>query len=350
MVSIQSWRKMKKTGVATIKDVAKLADVSIGTASRVINNKQTVKPAIRAKVLEAIDRLGYRPNAVAQSMRRQSTQMVGCIIREINIPTLADFVRAAHDVLDQAGFSLLISNSEGIEAREKELLERLNSQRTDGILFGPYTDIDADFERLLRNIESPVVLVDRDEPDWADCVMADHAGSAYEATHHLLQLGHKRILLLTGKNSIYPARERIRGYRRAHEENNVPVDEDLICATGFGSMEGFRHTSSNLAMANPPTAVIAGGINMLHGVLKAIQVRNYAIPDDISVIAVGDSELAELHSPPISIIRWDQGEVGATAAQLLLNRITSGKSDIPQRVLLPTEFIRRASVAPPKVR
>ena len=339
---------MKKTGVATIKDVAKLAEVSIGTASRVINRKQTVKPAIRARVLEAIDRLGYRPNAVAQSMRRQSTQMVGCIIREINIPTLADFVRAAHDVLDQAGFSLLISNSEGIESREKELLERLDSQRTDGILFGPYTEVDADFERLLKNINAPIVLVDRDEPEWADCVMADHAGSAYDATRHLLQLGHKRILLLTGKNSIYPARERIRGYRRAHEENGVPVDENLICATGFGSMVGFRHTSSNLAMAQPPTAVIAGGIDMLQGVLKAIRARDYVIPDDISVIAVGDSELAELYTPAISTIRWDQGEVGRSAAQLLLNRITSGKSDIPQRVLLPTEFVSRASTAAPK--
>lgn len=340
---------MKKTGVATIKDVAKLADVSIGTASRVINRKQTVKPAIRARVLEAIERLGYRPNAVAQSMRRQSTQMVGCIIREINIPALADFVRAAHDVLDQAGFSLLLSNSEGIEAREKELLERLDSQRTDGILFGPYTEIDADFERLLSKIKAPIVLVDRDKPVWADCVMADHVGSAYDATLQLLQLGHKRVLLLTGKNSIYPARERIRGYRLAHKKMAVPVEENLICATGFGSMEGFRHTSSSLVMEHPPTAIIAGGIDMLQGVLKAIRVRNYSIPEDVSVIAVGDSELAELHTPPISTIRWDQGEIGKTAAQLLLNQIKSGKSDIPQRVLLPTEFISRKSVAAPKV-
>lgn len=344
----------KRTGTPTIRDVAERAGVSIGTASRVINKKQTVKPAIRAKVLEAIETLRYRPNAVAQSMRRRSTQMVGCIIREINIPTLAAFVHAAHDVLDRAGFSLLLSNSAGLEEREKELLNRLNGQQTDGILFGPYTPIDDDFEDFLHKIDAPIVLVDRDELDWADCVMADHASSAYEATLHLLELGHRSVLLLTGDTSIYPARERIRGYREAFKKMGVPVDEKLICATGFGAMEGFRHTSANLAMESPPTAVFAGGIDMLPGVLRAIRVRGISIPDDISVIAVGDSDLAELYAPPISLIRWDQGEIGQTAAQLLLDRIKDRKSgdqkpEPPQRVLLPTEFVLRSSTAKPKI-
>jgi LacI family transcriptional regulator len=338
----------KRAGVTTLRDVAETAGVSIGTASRVINRKQTVKPAIRAKVLEAIEKLGYRPNAVAQSMRRRSTHIVGCIIREINIPTLADFVRAAHDVLDGAGFSLLISNSEGIEAREKELLIRLDSQRADGILFGPYTPITPEFDKFLHNLEAPIVLVDRDEPQWADAVMADHAGGAYAATMHLLSQGHRRILLLTGNKTIYPARERIVGYRRAFEEKGVPIREELICEVGFGSIEGFRATSSALGTAEPPTAVIAGGIDMLPGVLRAIRVRRFAIPDDISVVSVGDSELAQLHAPPISTIRWDQGEIGKTAAQLLLNRISTRDGGARQCILLPAEFVPRASVAPPR--
>ncbi len=337
----------RKTGTITLRDVARAAGVSIGTASRVINRKESVSPEIRARVHKAIEALGYRPNAVAQSMRRRSTHVVGCIIREINIPSLAAFVRAAHDVLDEAGFSLLISNSDGRPARERELLERLDGQQADGIMLGPYTPIDEAFDRFLKSLEAPVVLVDRDEPAWADAVMADHAGGTFAAATRLLALGHRRIALLTGEPHIYPARERVAGFRRAHAAFGVPVDERLLRPTGFIAPEGFRNASSMLAGPAPPTAVIAGGIDMLAGVLRAIRVRGLKIPDDISVVAAGDSELAELHAPPIAVERWDQAEIGRTAAHLLLKRMRIAPAGPPEHVLLPSEFVERASVGPP---
>lgn len=339
-----------KGGNITIRDVARAANVSIGTASRVLNDKQTVRADIRTRVQQAIEELGYRPNAVAQSMRRQSTHMVGCIIREINIPSLAAFVRAAHDVLDEAGFSLLISNSEGREDRERELLIRLNGQRTDGIMLGPYTPIDEKFDALLRSLDAPIVLVDRDKPDWADAVMADHAGNAREATTLLLGLGHRRIVLLTGDSIIYPARERVRGYTEAHEAFGVAVDPALVRATSFLPTEGFRHASSLLTGSDVPTAIIAGGIDMLAGVLRAVRVRGLSIPEDISVVGAGDSELSELHTPPVSVMRWDQAEIGRTAARLLLHRMAGNVDGPPEHVLLPTEFVQRASIAPPPKR
>lgn len=341
---------LRKSGNITIREVASAAGVSIGTASRVINNKDTVRPEIRARVQKAIEELGYRPNAVAQSMRRRSTHMIGCIIREINIPVLADFVRAAHDVLDDAGYSLLISNSEGRHDRERELLSRLNSQQAEGILFGPYTPIDAKFEQFLHGLDMPIVLVDRDQPEWADCVMADHASGVREATSRLLRLGHRRIVLLTGESAIYPARERVRGYREAFAAKGLEVDPSLIRATSFFGTEGFRHTSSVLAGPEQPTAIIAGGIDLLAGVLRAIRVRGLRIPEDISVVGVGDSELAELYSPPISVARWDQGEIGRSAARLLLSRIAKGPASPPERVLLPTEFVQRDSMDVPPAR
>lgn len=336
----------KRTASVTIREVAKMAGVSIGTASRVLNGKQTVRAEIRTRVQRAIDELGYRPNAVAQSMRRRSTHMVGCVLRDINIPSLAAFVSAAHDVLDKEGFSLLISNSEGRIDREHELLNRLNSQQTDGIMLGPYTPIDASFDAFLRSLDAPVVLVDRDKPAWADCVMADHATGIFEATRTLLDLGHRRIVLLTGDQLVFPARERVRGYKRAYESLGLQVDPALIRATSFLAAEGFRHTSSLLMTEKPPTAIIAGGIDMLPGVLRAIRVRGLKIPD-ISVVASGDSELAELYSPPISVERWDQAEIGRTAAKLLINRMLREPDAPPEHVLLPVEFVQRASIAPP---
>jgi LacI family transcriptional regulator, galactose operon repressor len=337
-------------GNVTIRDVARVAEVSVGTASRVINGKSTVGPEVRSRVLKAIETLGYRPDAIAQSMRRGSTHVIGCVIRDINIPMLASFVHAAHNVLDRAGFSLLLSNSEGREDRERELLMRLNSQRSDGIMIGPYSPMTPAFDKFLRTLGAPIVMVDRDEPAWADAVMTDHAGATRKATARLIELGHRRIALLTGAPALYPARTRIKGFTEAFEMKGIELDRSLIRAHSFLSPESFQQTSALLASKEPPTAIIAGGIDMLAGVIRAIRVRGLSIPEDISLVGAGDSELAELHVPAIAVQHWDQGEVGAAAANLLLNRIREVASDEPQHVLIRSEFIERPSIAAPRSR
>ncbi len=332
----------------TIRDVAIAAGVSTGTVSRVLNSHVTVHPDIRRKVQRAIDELGYAPNAVAQSMRNRSTHTIGCILREINIPQLAGFVKAAHDVLDEVGFSLLISNSEGRQERERELLGRLSRRQADGVMMGPYTPIVGEFEAFLRELDIPIVLIDRDEVDWADTVMADHADGMRRAVGHLLGLGHRRVALITGEAGLYPSRARVKGYREAYASQGIEPDLSLIHAGSFLPGAGFRITSALLGQRNPPTAIISGGIDMLSGVLRAIRGRGLRIPEDVSVVASGHSELAELFTPPIAVIGWDQAEVGRIAAGMLLDRIRNGGSHEARSVLVPNEFISRASVGPPK--
>ena len=332
----------------TIRDVATAAGVSTGTVSRVLNANATVHPDIRRKVQRAIDDLGYTPNAVAQSMRIRSTHTIGCILREINIPQLAGFVKAAHDVLDEVGFSLLISNSEGRKERERELLSRLSRRQADGVMMGPYTPVPGEFEAFLRDLDIPIVLIDRDQPDWADAVMADHADGMRLAVGHLLDLGHRHVALITGDAGLYPARERVRGYREAYAARNLEPDPALVHAGSFLPGAGFRITSALLGQRNPPTAIISGGIDMLSGVLRAVRGRGLRIPEDVSLIASGHSELAELVSPAVAIIGWDQAEVGRIAAGMLLDRIRNDGPHEPRRVLVPNEFIPRASLGPPK--
>ncbi len=340
-------RTAGNNGNPTIKDVAKKAGVSVGTVSRVLNRHEKIGKAIRTKVEIAIEELNYSPNTVAQSMRNRSTMTVGCVIRKISIPALAAFVRAAHSILDDAGFSLLISNSDGRLERERELLKRLTRRRIDGIMIGPYAEVDSAFEDFLRELGVPIVLVDRDRPQWVDAVMTDHASGVRQATEHLLNLGHERIALLTGAEHLYPARERLRGYREAFEARRLKVDPRYLNASSFLASSGFRNTSSLLASQDRPTAIIAGGIDMLPGIIRAVRVRGLIIPDDISIIAAGDSELAELHIPGISVQRWDQAEVGRAAADLLLDRIKQRGSPEPRHILLPNEFYDRASTASP---
>jgi LacI family transcriptional regulator len=330
----------------TIRDIARAADVSVGTVSRVLNSHATVRPELRRKVQRAIDDLGYVPNAVAQSMRIGSTRTIGCVLREINISQLADFVKAAHDVLDEAGFSLVISNSEGREDRERELLGRLASRQADGVMIGPYTPVAGEFEAFLHGLTIPIVLVDRDQPVWADAVMADHADGMRLAVGHLLDIGHRRVALITGEGNLYPARERLRGFHEAYAARGMDPDPSLIHAASFLPGSGFRFTSAMLGAREPPTAVIAGGIDMLAGVLRAVRGRGLRIPEDISIVGSGRSELAELFAPAISVVTWDQAEVGRIAAGMLLDRLRNQGVQEPRRVLVPNEFILRPSIGP----
>ena len=228
------------------------------------------------------------------------------------------------------------------------MLSRLSRRQADGVMMGPYTPIAGEFEAFLRDLDIPIVLIDRDQPDWADAVMADHADGMRLAVGHLLDLGPRRVALITGDPGLYPARERVRGYQEAYAARNLEPDPSLVHAGSFLPGAGFRITSALLGQRNPPTAIISGGIDMLSGVLRAVRGRGLRIPDDVSLIASGRSELAELVSPPVAVIGWDQAEVGRIAAGMLLDRIRNDGPHERRRVLVPNEFIPRASVGPPR--
>lgn len=341
---------MKRSNGLTIRDVAKAANVSLGTVSRVLNQHETVSADIRLRVERAIRSLGYTPNAVAQSMRSQHTRTVGCIIRDINLPALAAFVRAAHDVLFESGYVLLLTNSEGQRHRELELVSLLSSRRADALIIAHHSERDEQLHLILKAASIPVVLVDREFPTWADAVMVDHRGGVRRATEQLLQLGHRRISLITGSTNLYPARERIAGFEAAHATFGVKVVPDLVRTESFLSDYAFQQTSILIGMKSPPTAIVAGGIDVLPGILRAVRTRGLAVPKDISIVAASDSDLAQLSEPPITVESWDYAEVGRIAAQLVLERIHRAGAPDPKRVLVPAELIQRGSCAPPPPR
>jgi LacI family transcriptional regulator len=340
-------RGRPEIAVATIKDVARLAGVSLGSVSRVLNEKASVTADIRKKVLSAIDELGYQPNTVAQSMRSHVSRTVGCIIRDINMPGLAAFVRAAHDIFMEAGYALLLSNSEGKPERERELVSVMAARRADALLIGQYSESDRDLEAVLKRANIPVVLVDREHPDWADAVMVDHQGAVKRATERLIQLGHRRIALITGRDTLFPAKGRVAGFLKAHEMLGLPCDPNLIRSGSFEAEFGFEQTSFLISSSSRPTAIIAGGIGMLPGVVRALRLHSLEVPRDMSLVSTLDSDLAELHQPPISVEQWDYAEVGRIAARFALERMQSGVSLEPRRLVIPSEFILRDSCSAP---
>jgi LacI family transcriptional regulator len=330
----------------TIVDVAKRAEVSIGTASRVINGFSNVNAELRAKVNAAISELGYRPNATAQDMRRGQTRLVGILVRDITVPPLAQFVKAAQDALFGAGYSVLNASSDNEVDREIAILEALAQRRVDGLITTVALEGDLKLRNALESLGAPVVLIDRDQPKEFDAVVVDHSTGTRRAVEHLIDLGHRRIALLTGEPGVRPANERIAGYKAGHAARGVPINESLIHAQGFTEAIASEKTAS-LILGHRATAIITGGIAMLPGALDAIRGQGWRIPEDLSLVSGSDSTLATLVTPAVTSVRWDYGAMGAAAARLLLERINGKTQAAPCRLVFPTELVLRESCARP---
>lgn len=325
------------------------AGVSVGTVSRVLNRHPAVDADIRNKVETAMSRLGYEPNLLARSMRQQKSMTVGCIIRDISIPALGAFAKSAQDTLFDADYSLVVGNSHGMAEREAKLISRFVHTQADGLILSLTTEGNPDYLQALQRKNYPVVLIDREGPDWADAVIADHETGTRQAVGYLLGLGHRNIALITGAGETFPARARALGYRAAYRAAGLSADEGLVRDESYLAEYALSELSTLLRSRDRPTAVLAGGMDMLPGVLRAIRNSRLSIPDDISVVASSDNTLTQLATPSIGVVRWDLAEVGRTAARLLLKRITNGSAArSPQRVMVSTEFLPRESCAPPR--
>jgi LacI family transcriptional regulator len=335
-------------GTPTIRDVARAAGVAVGTVSRVLNGHKSVSADVRHKVLKVIQKLRYEPDRVAQSMRGGVTRTVGCAIRDISIPNFGNFVTAAEQILRMHGYTLLLATTDERKEREMELLRIFLQRRVDAIMMTMSTEEDPDLCRAVKQMKIPILLVDRDIPAEVDSVTIDHRRGTMAATEHLLRLGHERIVLITGRPAMRPGRERIAGFEAAFAAAGKKVDPALIRVGAFSAEFGFREASALLSSSSPPTALIAGGMAMLPGVLRAIVQHGLKIPVDISIVAGSDSDLAALATPPITAIRWSGSEQGRIAVELLLNRLKGNYTGEAQKVLLPTELIIRGSCAPPR--
>ncbi len=328
----------------TIRDLAREAGVAIGTASRVLNGHKSVSEEVRKRVLKAAKKLNYSPDRLAQSMRLGITHTVACVTRDIAISGFGSVVHAAEEVLRDAGYTLLLAVTDERKERELDLLRILSQRRVDAIIIATSSEKDKELNRALLNLGIPVMLLDRDGPADLDAVMLDHARGTKEATDHLVAFGHTSIALLTGQASTRPGHERVAAFTKAMK--GVDNARPIVRSGGFSAEFGFREASALLATPNPPTAIIAGGMSMLGGVLQAIRVRGLRIPEDISVVAGADTELAALATPSVTAIRWSGVDQGRIAVQMLLNRLKGNRAGAAQRVLLSTELIKRESTGP----
>jgi DNA-binding LacI/PurR family transcriptional regulator len=249
--------------------------------------------------------------------------------------------------LREAGYSVLLTNTGANSDVGLQNLRVLHRRRVDGLIVSVESESDERTQELLTKSSAPVLLLDR-EHVGAGCgtVLSDHAGGVRAATRHLLELGHRRIAIITGPATVHPTRSRMDGYRSAHELLGVALDESLT-RTGRHTREfGYEQTFALLELPDPPTALIAAGASIAIGVLAAARAAGIHLPDQLSVVACDDHEVLQLHTPAIDVVRRDARELGRTAARLLLHMIDGAAA--PDHLVLPTEYVVRASVAGPQ--
>ena len=328
-----------------VHEVAQRAGVAISSVSRVLSDQGDVSPAMRERVLAAVRELGYEPDFLAQSLRRGSTQSVGFVVGDITNPVMANLALGAEDVLRRAGYSMLLMNSGGDPELDEAHIRFFLSRRVDGMLLSLASEKRRATLELLAQVKVPVVVLDREIPSRirASAVLSDHRAGMRAAVEHLLDLGHRRIALITASLEWRAGRERVGGMRDAIEARGID-DESIALPGSLLAHHGEAATAELLARADPPTAIIAGGNQLLIGTLRALTAAGVQVGHDIALITCDDFPLSELYQPPIATIARDTVGMGRTAAELLVSRIRVPQE--PATVILPTTYRARPSACP----
>jgi LacI family transcriptional regulator len=328
--------------MATIREVAKVASVSSTTVSHVINGTRFVSEPVRARVLNAMDALGYQHNVLARSLRRGETHTIGLILPDSANPFFAKVGRSIEAAAFDLGYSVVLCNSEGNLAREQHYTQVLTQRQVDGVIFVAAGDRTKSLSVLLDRC-APFVVIDRDLPDVkADTVLADNRQGGHLATRHLLALGHRRIACISGPSNVTPSAERVTGYRQALTEAGLPTLESLILRGDFQLEAGWSAALALLRSSAPPTAIFACNDLMAIGGIRAAAELGRRIPGDLAVVGYDDIELAAYSVPPLTTVRQPTADMGRRAVRLLVDRI--GDPDLPhRREIFPTTLTIRAS-------
>jgi len=333
-----------------MKDIAKMAGVSLGTVSHVLNDSARVREPIRQRVLEAVQAAGYQPSQLARGLRKDKTNVLGMIIPDITNPFFPAVVRGAEDVAFSNGCRLILCNTDNDHSKELVHLKELRTYLPAGLIVIPsnFSDLTAQAQ-FYRKAGTGVVCIDRLPRNWSgDSVTADNEAGAYDATRWLLRLQHRQLAIITGPLHLTNAKERLDGFKRALKSRKLHLAPEYLQETTFDKQGGYSKTVTLLRLIPRPTAIFAGNDMIALGVLLAIRDAGLRCPQDISVMGFDDLDLAETTNPALSSVSQSGYQLGTTAARILLDRIQGDTSPAKHVVLQTTLKIRDSCAPPPK--
>lgn len=337
---------MEESRPVTIHDVARRAGVAVSSVSRALGNHPDVSAAMRDKVTKAAQELGYVPDPAAQSLRSGATRLVGLVIRDFANPFFGEIINGIEGVFAAAGYTLLVTDSGKDALQGIQRINALKQRRVDALVLSTVDDTAATTRSAITGFTRPIVLLDRDyDEESVGKVLLDHATGVRAATNDLLQLGHRRIALITGSKDIRPTRERIRGFLDAFAESGIEPDA-AEQVTGVFSASFARATTADL-LSRPegqrPTALISGGVQATTGILECLSELGIRPGEDISLVVCDDLPWLRVLRPRISAVSRDPEAMGRAAAELVLNII---KGEPVATVTLPTRYEARDTTRP----
>lgn len=337
----------------TIRDIARLAGVSVATVSGVLNNKPTVKPALVDRVKKAMDALDYHPDQVARSLRLRRTCTVGMVIADVTNPFFTDVIRGVEKEAQSNGYSVILCDANEDPALERHYLSTLFSRRVDGVLLAPTSSPFAQDSRIHKRF--PIVLIDRIPLGFTgDAVMTDNFSAAYDGTRHLIELGHRQIAIITGQLNLSNGLDRLDGFRKALQEEHLALPDKYLQRGDFQLESGYRCGLELMRLPMPPTAIFSCNNRMTLGLMRALGELHVQCPEAVSVLGFDDFEWSAYFTPRLTTIAQPAFEMGRQAMQILLRKLqapaeNNGLADeIPETtVRLKAELRVRDSTAVP---
>lgn len=339
---------MTKRQAYTMRDVARLAGVSVSTVSAVVNKKGIVGPELTAVVQKAIAAMNFSPHAGARGLRIGRTHILGLVVQDITNPFFVEALRGVEDEAIKRGYEVLVCNSNDQPELELRHLNALHTQRVDGVLLATCDSYAA--RQALVPGRAPIVFIDC-VPMRADvnCVVTDNFDACYNAIRYLIGLGHERIAVICGRLVHSTSIDRVEGCRKAMQETNLPVREESLRQGDSHIESGYRIGFNLFQSVDPPTAIFTLNNRMALGILRALRELNISCPEQVSVMSFDDADWAEVFNPSLTTIKQPTYEIGKTAVQMLLDSIQSAGEEPdskPRQVLLKSTLCIRGSTAP----
>jgi LacI family transcriptional regulator len=327
----------------TVQDVAREAGVSPSTVSRALHTRGYASPAVRARVQAAAERIGYVTDHNARNLRSRTSTSIGVLISDLRNPFYADLAAGIEQELRAGGYQMVLVNDNGDAAEELQAAETLLAMRVPGVIVTPVT---AKCPQLLQNNGVHVVCADRElGRSKSDVVLSDNETGARELTEHLIALGHTRIGLLIDETKWSTGAGRLAGFRAAHADNGLELDDDLIAYTSFDA-DAARITTHKLLNDHDVTALISANNVLAQGALTELKDRRLKIPRQFSLAAYDDVPWMSLVQPALTTVDQSTVEMGRSCARLLLARIRGELTPKRRVVKVPARLVVRGSTGP----
>lgn len=315
----------------TIKDVAKAAEVSVATVSRVINRIESVDEVLRERVEQKVKELGFKPNHLARSLKSDVTNTIGVAVSNISNPFFINVSKQIENIIRKNGYMMLMVSTDSDLEKEVDNIHMFEAKRVDGMIISPDSNEIAD---SIKNVNCPIVAIDKKVlKNICDSVYVDKEKSMYDIVRYLYERGHRNISMVTGPKELSSNYDRFNGYIKAHYDCGMAIDNSNILFGQFDTKFGKDAFAKIMSKENPPTAIISGSVLITTGFLIKAKSLGINIPDDVSIISFGSLDMEELLDIKITYIESLQTEIGQIAGEMIISRIKNPGQPIKLSIL-----------------